>query len=115
MLALGAFIGRSQPEYPMTPSVLESRVVGREPECSWEVDIEFRNDSDRRLRLISVELALVDDSRNSFLGGFDPGESIIRTYRYALVDCSAPGGGELIATYGPTLTKQERSVSFAFS
>lgn len=112
MLALGALARRAQPEYPVTVDVIDNRVVGQDPACSWEVDLVLRNDSDRRLRLVSVEIADVEDSEQGLLGTFGPAESIARTYRYSLVDCSAPGGAELIARYGPVLTTKERSISF---
>jgi len=113
LFALAALARRSQPEYPMTANVIDTRIVGPEFECSWEVDLEFRNDSDRRLSLKSVELVDVEDSRKGYIGGFDPADSIVRTYQYALVDCLEPSSAQLIARYGPTLTKQERSVTIA--
>ena len=110
--ALGASARRSEPDYPVTVNVIESRVVGSEPTCSWEVDIEFRNDSDRRLRLVSVEIADIEDSEQDLVGTFEPAESLVRTYQYSLADCSAPNGEQLIAWYGLYLASKQRSITF---
>ncbi|MCP3856985.1 MAG: hypothetical protein GY698_20010 [Actinomycetia bacterium] len=109
--AVAALVGRAQPTYPVTATVLESRVVGEEPLCSWAVEIGLRNDSERRLRLYSVEMVGVEDSTQSLFGGFEPAESIDRLYEYPLRDCSAPTDAELTVHYGPALSQLMRSVT----
>jgi hypothetical protein len=101
-----------QPEYPITIEVTDTRVVGTEPACTWEVDLEIRNDSSRRMRLLSVEIPDVADSLKGMIGSFDTGESIERTYRHDLADCTIPEADQLKLRYGPAMTTKERSVTF---
>ncbi|MGI9613571.1 MAG: hypothetical protein ACR2QO_11710 [Acidimicrobiales bacterium] len=108
---LGALAGLFQPEYPVTIEVVETRVVGTEPTCSWEVDLEIRNDGTRRLRLLSVAITNVDDSLHGIIGSFDTGETIARTYRYDVPDCAAPEAEQLVLRYGPAMTTKERSLT----
>lgn len=109
---LGALAGAFQPDYPVTIEVVETRVVGTEPACTWEVDLEIRNDSSRRLRLLSVAILDVEDSLRGIIGSFDTGETIARTYRHDLPDCDAPDAEQLVLRYGPAMTTKERSVTF---
>ncbi|MCP3996040.1 MAG: hypothetical protein GY722_13410 [bacterium] len=69
--------------------VVESRVVGREPTCSWEVDIEFRNDSDRSLRLVSVEISGIEESEQKLVGTLESGEVVLRTHVFDRTPCQA--------------------------
>ncbi len=111
-VALGVLARRFEDEFPLTVAVVDHQVVGTAPDCAWEAELSFRNDSDRRLRLISVEVEGVDGSRQGLLGSFAPGEEIERTYRHTLTDCSAPVEDVLVARYGPALSGKERTVTF---
>ncbi len=113
LAGLGAVAERSQPEYPVTADVIESRVVGREPTCSWEIDIELRNDSDRPLRLVSVEISGIEDSEQKLVGTLESGEVVLRTYQHSLTGCSAPEADELTAWYGTYLATKDQSVTFS--
>ncbi len=113
IVVVAALVGRAQPAYPVTATVLDSRVVGEEPPCAWVVEIGLRNDTERRLRLYSVEMVGVEDSTQGLFGGFEPAESIGRVYEYPLRNCSAPTGAELTVHYGPALSQRKRAVTFA--
>ncbi len=110
-IGLGTLAGLLQPEYPITIGSTGDRVVGEPGACSWEVDLTFHNDSNRRLRLLSVEAPAVADSRRGVIGVFGPGETMERTYRVELPDCVDPATREFVVRYGPAMTTKERSVT----
>jgi hypothetical protein len=111
MAALGRLLEEAQPVYPITIAAGEERVIGTEPACEWQLDLEIRNDSDRTMRLISVAMPDVDDSEQGMIGNFEPGESITRTYRYGVDSCVEPVADELVVVYGPAMTTKQRSVT----
>ena len=111
-IGLGAVAGLFQPEYPIAITSTGDRLVDSPDGCAWEVDLVFRNESSRRLRLLSVESPDVADSRRGLIGVFGQRESIERTYRVDLADCAVPQSRELVVRYGPAMTTHERSVTF---
>ena len=110
LTGLGLFARRFQAEYPVSASVVEHRTVATDAGCSWEFDLEFGNESDRDLRLLSAEIDGEPDSRRTVRGVFEPGESIVRTYSHSGTGCDEPPPPQILVRYGPTLASSERSV-----
>ncbi len=101
-------------EYDVSARVADDRVVESQEGCFWEIDVEFRNDSDRAMSLSSVELVGVGGSSRGVLGVVEPGTSLERTYRQPLACGTEPsslGASELEVVYRPSLSTGERSVT----
>ena len=111
-VGLGSLASVLQPDYPVTITVIDDRVVDDDVGCARELDLELRNDSDRRLRLISIEVADRSDSRQGLIGAFDMGASVPRTFRYELAACTRPATEQLVLRYGPAMTTKIRSTTF---
>ena len=115
MLALGEFLERVQTPLRLYVAVLDDRVVEVDGSCAWEIAIEVHNSSERVLSLMSARLEDLDGSERGILGAVAPAESIVRTYTYALPDCSSDprteGVSSLVVDFKPAGTKNLRSVT----
>lgn len=104
-----------QPKFPMEIRVLDHQLVDTDTGCAWEFELELKNESDRRLSIVSVELTNIPESPRKILAAVAPGETEVRAYRHPLTDCSAEPdigtAGDLRVVYGPSASSIERSVT----
>ena len=115
IFASGWFLERVQTALRLDVIIQDERVVEVDGTCVWEIDIEAHNASERVLSLVSARLDGLDGSERSLLGAVEPAESIVRTYTYALPNCStdptAEGVTSLVVDFKPTGTGNLRSVT----
>ncbi|MEM8922082.1 MAG: hypothetical protein AAGD35_01175 [Actinomycetota bacterium] len=114
LTALGLLARLGVADYPVTVTVIDQRTTDDADGCALEIDFTVRNDSERALRLIAVELVGENDARQGILGALDRDETVERTYRRVVAECPT-GEDSLLIRYGPSLSTVERTATVSLN
>ncbi len=115
LAAGGLLLRRIEPEFELLGQVTDSRVEQADSVCTWFIDFDLRNASDRSMSLRGVELQGIDGSGFGILGSIPAGETVERTYQYVLPDCDTEpatlGADQLKVNFTLRLSTVDRSTT----
>ena len=111
----GTLLRRIEPQFELVARVVDTRVEKTDGMCTWFIDLDLNNTSERSMSIRGAELKGIDNSGFGILGTVDAGETIQRTYRYVLPDCDTEpatlGTNELIINFTLRLSTVDRSTT----
>jgi len=115
LAAGGTFLRQIEPEFELLGQVTDSRVEQADSVCTWLIELDLSNASDRSMSLRGAELKGIDGSGFGLLGSIAAGDTVRRTYQYVLPDCDTEpatlGADQLKVNFTLRLSTVDRSTT----
>lgn len=115
MIGFSLYLKSRQEPFQLFATVLDHEVVAEDGECSWTFQIELVNREERQMSVMSARIEGVENSERAIVATVKPDETVERTYRYPLADCSTTPAGfdaqELVVRFRPFGSSLNETVS----